>query len=122
MPAAHRSIVTTTHGPLRQRRPDFRTPLHVAAEAGHFEAAKRLIELGADVNAVAKVSRALPRFEALANVAGESGLAPKVFLSSRPCRRSRTDRGQWFIIHFFSGLPAPLYAWVSPRASRKSQA
>ncbi|CAN0547605.1 unnamed protein product, partial [Ectocarpus sp. 12 AP-2014] len=37
-----------------QRKSDFRTPLHVAVRRGLFEAARRLIELGADVNAVAK--------------------------------------------------------------------
>ncbi|CAN0005718.1 unnamed protein product [Ectocarpus sp. 12 AP-2014] len=41
-----------------QRKSDFRTPLHVAVRRGLFEAARRLIELGADVNAVAKVFNA----------------------------------------------------------------
>ncbi|CBN80071.1 conserved unknown protein [Ectocarpus siliculosus] len=39
-----------------QRKSDFRTPLHVAVRRGLFEAARRLIELGADVNAVAKMA------------------------------------------------------------------
>ena len=38
-----------------QRKSDYRTPLHVAVQRGLFEAARRLIELGADINAVAKV-------------------------------------------------------------------
>ncbi|CAN0065441.1 unnamed protein product [Ectocarpus sp. 12 AP-2014] len=39
-----------------QRKSDFRTPLHVAVRRGLFETARRLIELGADVNAVAKMA------------------------------------------------------------------
>ena len=39
----------------KQRKSDFRTPLHVAVQRGLFEASLRLIELGADINAVAKV-------------------------------------------------------------------
>lgn len=39
-----------------QRTSDFRTPLHLAVERGLFEAARSLIELGADINAVAKVT------------------------------------------------------------------
>lgn len=38
-----------------QRKSDYRTPLHVAVQRGLFEAARRLIELGADINAVAQV-------------------------------------------------------------------
>lgn len=38
-----------------QRNSDFRTPLHLATERGLFEAARGLIELGSDINAVAKV-------------------------------------------------------------------
>ncbi|CAM9601407.1 unnamed protein product [Scytosiphon promiscuus] len=43
--------------PDQQRRSDFHTPLHVAIQRGLFEAARRLIELGADINAVAKVCK-----------------------------------------------------------------
>ncbi|CAN0453579.1 unnamed protein product, partial [Laminaria digitata] len=39
----------------QQRKSDFRTPLHVAVQRGLFEASLWLIELGADINAVAKV-------------------------------------------------------------------
>ena len=39
-----------------QRKVDFYTPLHVAVERGLFEAARRLVELGADINAIAKVT------------------------------------------------------------------
>lgn len=38
-----------------QRKSDYRTPLHLAVQRGLFEAARRLVELGADINAVAKV-------------------------------------------------------------------
>eukprot|EP00903_Cladosiphon_okamuranus_P016290 g15022.t1 len=40
--------------PDAQRKSDYRTPLHLAVQRGLFEAARRLIELGADINAVAK--------------------------------------------------------------------
>lgn len=45
---------------VEQRKTDFYTPLHLAVQRGLFEAARRLIELGADVNAVAKVTVRTP--------------------------------------------------------------
>ncbi|CAM9365120.1 unnamed protein product [Sphacelaria rigidula] len=54
LPATEFLVKEARMSPNVQRHSDYRTPLHLAVERGFFEAARRLVDLGADVNAVAK--------------------------------------------------------------------